>query len=152
MTLSEEGKVSFCQAGALPGGVQARGIGPPDRWENMKTLQKQLIISFEYKGIGKTSRYAVEYEKGLRLGKISDNKSRPIAIFFTNRWKRDGALNEKKPKRQGCVMFEMLIRSKLNLLVNARKKLGTRNCWSWKGQIFTSENENIKKIESELDF
>ncbi|KAG5865306.1 hypothetical protein JTB14_001445 [Gonioctena quinquepunctata] len=88
-----------------------------------------------------------------RLGKISDNKSRPIAIFFTNRWKQDGAFKIKKNlKGSGCVMFEMLIKSKLNLLVNARKKLGTRNCWSWKGQISSSENENIKKIELELDF
>lgn len=89
-----------------------------------------------------------------RLGKHDDQreKPRPVAVFFTNRWKRDKVFGAKKNlKGSGVVFSELLTKEKLNLFKKAVSKYGIKNCWTWRGNVYSIINDNKIHIISEND-
>lgn len=88
-----------------------------------------------------------------RMGKNgSQQKSRPIAVQFVNRWMRDTIFRAKKIlKGSPVVISEMLTQNKLDLYKKVRVKVGVKSCWTWRSKIYVFVNNNKKQIMSEED-
>lgn len=89
-----------------------------------------------------------------RLGRKggTDGQIRPVAVRFVNRWFRDKIFGEKKKlKGSKIVISEFLISGTLSLYKKVRDKVGTGNCWTWRGGIYAFVNENKIKIRSLFD-
>lgn len=90
-----------------------------------------------------------------RLGKKgddSDRNIRPLAVAFVNRWKRDRIFESKKMfKGTKVVISEMLSPEKLRLFKKVRDRVGVRECWTWKGNVYVSINGERKRITNDND-
>lgn len=88
-----------------------------------------------------------------RIGKKgSTDKVRPLAVRFVNRWFRDKIFGEKrKLKGSKLVINEFLLSKTLAFYKKVREKVGARNCWTWRGWIYVSIDNNKKKIRNLSD-
>lgn len=89
-----------------------------------------------------------------RIGKkrVDNKKPRPVSIVFVNRWFKEKIYGAKKClKGSPLVVSEMLSQNKRDLYMKVRSVVGTKNCWSWSGNIYALINETKKLIKSEVD-
>lgn len=105
-----------------------------------------------------STHFKVEFSKGAidycyRLGKATDRgKMRPLAVRFVNRWLRDYVFNTKKClKGSGIVVNEFLSTEMLSLYKSVRERVGARKCWTWRGKVYISENQEKRLISKISD-
>lgn len=114
-----------------------------------ETLKKQIVDVIKCKIKISVSENDIDF--CYRLGAKNEGriKPRPTAVIFVNKWKRDTVfINKKLLKGSGIVFTEILTQEKQQLYSAACEKYGVKNCWSWKGEIFVSENGKKKQIKN----
>lgn len=89
------------------------------------------------------------YRLGKKIDSVTD-KSRPLLVRFTNRWKRDTVFGSKKHfKGSGILVGEVLSKEKFALYKIVRERVGNKASWTWKGDIYINCRGDKIKIDSE---
>ncbi|KAG5867505.1 hypothetical protein JTB14_007484 [Gonioctena quinquepunctata] len=85
------------------------------------------------------------------MGKNSSTNKITFALFYES-MKRDIIFSSiRNLKGMGSALNDMLLKSQRDHLNKSREILGMKNCWAWKGRIFTSVEGNAMEIMSATD-
>lgn len=92
------------------------------------------------------------YRFGKKTPGADKNKTRPVAVEFIHRWKRDKVYNSKKKlKGSGVMISEMLTSATLDTFKLVCEKVGSKKCWTWRGNIFIYINNERRRVYDILD-
>lgn len=88
-----------------------------------------------------------------RLGRPSDNRSRPIVVKFTDISVRDKVWFAKtKFKGTGITQSEFLTKARHDIFLTARQRYGIGKCWTREGRIYVVTADGSRhQVESSCD-
>lgn len=122
---------------------QLRLYGLPE--DNEGDLTKQVVDVFERKmGVE-----GAVVNRCYRIGPKKAGRARAVLIKFDSLRQRDLVFyNKKKLKGTKLVVAEELVKSRYELLLYAKEKLGRDKVWTAGGKIFTKVNGSKKLLRS----
>ena len=91
---------------------------------------------------------ARDLDRTHRIGKRKVDKTRPIIVKFARYNKRRSVFKNKKLfKGSAFMMTESLTVPRVKMLNAAKEKFGKDNVWSWDGEVFAKNGENIVNVK-----
>nr|CAI5827183.1 unnamed protein product [Callosobruchus analis] len=115
--------------------------------ENTRELIKQVFQS--HMAVKLTDK---DIESCYRIGKKDDGKNRSIFLKLADIEKKQDIYGRKKLlKGTGVVVKEDLTTKRLKLLTQAVERVGLRNTWTHKEDIFVNANGKVMIIKNQSD-
>ena len=93
-----------------------------------------------------------EIDRSHRVGRLVNDRPRPIIVKFISYRKRSEVFrNKKQLKGTGITVREDLTKRRHNLLKQCIEKHGVTNVWTLDGNVILKDGENKRRIMHEAD-